>query len=209
MSQKNGTLADREGAPLDKGGDFFFAGFDGKRGRIGGAAEFLHGAEEAIGRAGFADRGAEVHQGRGVVAASGFWQERGGGFFQKLAACSGGDVVLEIEKPRDDSKDIGVENGNGFVEGEGRDGGGGVGADAGKGAELLEVGRNFGVEILNDRFRGAVEISGAGVVAEAFPEFQDFFLGCGGEGCDIRQGTHPAIEVGEDGGDGRLLEHEL
>jgi hypothetical protein len=38
----------------------------------------LHGAQVAIGRAGFADRGAEVHQGRGVVAASGFWQERGG-----------------------------------------------------------------------------------------------------------------------------------
>ena len=97
----------------------------------------------AIGRAGFADRGAEVHEGRGVVAASGFWQERGGGFFQKLTASSVGDVALEIEKPRDDSKDVCVENGNGFVEGEGCDGGGGVGTNAWKGAELVEVGGNF------------------------------------------------------------------
>ena len=116
---------------------------------------------------------------------------------------------MEIEKPRDDSKDVCIENGNGFVKGEGRDGGGGVGADAGKGAELLEVEGNFSVEILDDGFCGAVEVSGAGVVAEAFPEFQDFFLGCGGEGRHIRQGAHPAIEVGENGSDGRLLQHEL
>ena len=56
--EKNMVASDCQRAPLDEGGDFFFAGFDGKRGWLGGAAEFLHWAEEAIGWAGFADRGA-------------------------------------------------------------------------------------------------------------------------------------------------------
>ena len=77
----NAVAADRQRAPIDKGGDFFFSGFDRKTGRISCTAEFLHWAQEAIGRAGFADRGAEVHEGRGVVAASGFWEECGSGFF--------------------------------------------------------------------------------------------------------------------------------
>ena len=71
--EKNMVASDCQRAPIDKGGDFFFSGFDGERGRVGGTAEFLHGAEEAIGQAGFADRGAEVHEGRGVVASTGFW----------------------------------------------------------------------------------------------------------------------------------------
>jgi hypothetical protein len=63
---------------------------------------------------------------------------------------------LEIEKPRDDSKGVCIENGNGFVKGEGCDSVGSVGSDAGKFAELLKVGGNFPVEILDEGFCGTV-----------------------------------------------------
>jgi len=54
-----------------------------------------------------------------------------------------------------------------------------------------------------------VEIAGARVVAEAFPKFEDACFGRGGEGGEIGEGFEPAGEVGQDGFDLRLLQHEL
>ena len=144
-----------------------------------------------------------------MLAASPGRQKRGGGLFQKTASGGGGDVMSAIEKPRDHAGDIRIKNWNGLIKRKSRDGGGGVGADAGKRAELAQFGWDLVLEIRRDRLGGLVEVARAGVVAEAFPVLQHGFLGGGGKGCHIGKAPHPPREIGQDGGDGRLLEHEF
>ena len=55
----------------------------------------------------------------------------------------------------------------------------------------------------------AVEISRAAVVAEAGPEFEHFILWCTGEGFDARKSAEESLVVRSDGGDARLLQHNL
>ena len=54
-----------------------------------------------------------------------------------------------------------------------------------------------------------MQVAGPRVVAEAFPQFHDFGLGCGGERGEVRQLAEPAVEVGEHRHNLRLLQHEL
>lgn len=62
---------------------------------------------------------------------------------------------------------------------------------------------------LENFFRGAVEVSGAGVVAEAFPCAEHgLFIGVG-ERLEVGELFHPSLEVGDDGDDLSLLEHKL
>ena len=56
---------------------------------------------------------------------------------------------------------------------------------------------------------GPAEVSGAGVVAEAFPELEDVLEGCGGEGGGVRKTFEEAEKIGDDGVDAGLLEHDF
>ncbi|OQB96703.1 MAG: hypothetical protein BWX86_00626 [Verrucomicrobia bacterium ADurb.Bin122] len=112
-----------------------------------------------------------------------------------------------VREAGEDAHDVAIHTGGLCAKRDARDGGGGVGADAGQLAP--GVGRFWRRGHGDDRAGELVEIAGARVVAEALPEFQHLFLGGGGEGGEIGQLVEPAGKVGERRLDLRLLQHEL
>ena len=61
----------------------------------------------------------------------------------------------------------------------------------------------------DDLLRGFLQVSDAGVVAEAFPEFVDFVGARVGEVLDGGQLAHPAFPIGNHGFYLSLLEHDF
>ena len=55
----------------------------------------------------------------------------------------------------------------------------------------------------------AMQVTGARVVAETFPLFQDVVDGSDGKRVDVWEPIQPALVVRDDGFDARLLEHEF
>jgi hypothetical protein len=193
------------GAALAKGeevGDDAALGFVAGGGRVlaAGAAEVHDGALEAEGLAREADGGAELHHGLVVVAGrvgallafGGLGDEglRGAG---EAGAGLGGAVFGLAEDAEEDALD----------------GGCGVLADAGEGAEAVGGAREFALELALNELRGAVEEMRSAVVAEAGPEGEHIFFFGFGEGLE---GWEAAEELGvalDDGGDASLLEHDF
>src|SRR6201996_3303243 len=181
-----------------------------------GAAEVHDGALEAEGLAGEADGGAELHHGLIVVAGRvGALFALGGRRDEDLCdegearAGFGGAVFGLAEDAEEDALDVAVDDSDGFAEGDGGDGGCGVLADAGEGAETEGGARELAGELALNELRGAMEEMRAAVVAEAGPEGEDVFLFGFGEGFE---GWEAAQELGvavDDGGDARLLQHDL
>ncbi len=181
-----------------------------------GAAEIHDGALEAEGLAREAEGGAELHHGLVVVAgrvgaffAFGGRRDEGLGGAGEAGAGLGGAVFGEAEDAEEDALDVAVEDGDGFAEGDGGDGGCGVLADAGERAEVVGSARELAMELALNELRGAVEEMRAAVVAEAGPEREHVFLFGFGESFE---GWEAAEELGvalDDSGDARLLEHDL
>lgn len=70
----------------------------------------------------------------------------------------------------EDADDVAVNEGRAFAVSHGRNGTGGVGADAGDGAKRGDVAWHRTAMFCQDRLRGGVERPRAAVVAEAQPE---------------------------------------
>lgn len=120
-----------------------------------------------------------------------------------------GDVSTVVEEACEDAFDVAIDGGGGLVEGNGGDGSGGVGTDAGKRLQGFEVVGEFLGGKCDDGLGKAMEEFGATVVAESFPLFEDGgFVGLG-EGLPGGEAGEPTLEVGDHGGDLSLLEHEL
>lgn len=106
-----------------------------------------------------------------------------------------------------DAKDISIDDGDWFVVAYGGDGGGGIRANSGEFGPCLGVlGELIGVG--ND-FSGGVEISGAGVVSESLPKFQNPVDGGGCEVIDGREFVDKALKVVDHRFDACLLEHDF
>ena len=203
---------ENDGGADDFVGNFHFLFLDGEGMggfEFGGAARAAQGAFGAAGGAGGADEGAEFHPGfvgrAGLVA-----QEEGvGELLEFLFGGGESDVVGEGEQAGEDANDVAVEHGEGEAEGEGGDGGGGVGAEAGEGGELGGGGGEGSAVVADEELGGLVELAGAGVVAEAFPEFEHVLEGGGGEGGGVGEAGKKAQEVGDDGVHAGLLEHDF
>jgi hypothetical protein len=121
----------------------------------------------------------------------------------------GGGGRADAGEALEDALDVAVDDGDGFIVSDGGDGGGGVEADAGEGAELGGGGGDVAGEFADDVLGGGVEEAGAAVVAEAAPEGEDLGFGCGCESMDGGEGGEEVEVFGEDGGDAGLLEHDL
>lgn len=215
-----GAAAEEEGAggvlQPEMGAEAGGAGFLGKfAGQVGGGAGaagpagVAPGAEGAGGGARGADGGAEVEERLGEVGGTG----GGGGVMAEGAGGSGdfgaggGEGAVDGEDAGGDALDVAVDGHDGDGEGDAGDGGGGVVADAWEGLEAGQVGGEGAVG--GDEGGGAVQVAGAGVVAEACPGLQHGVLGGLGEGGNGGKAGEEALEVGTDGGDGGLLEHDL
>lgn len=191
-------------------GQGFFGGFDGVICWVSCGKRFTelrHRAEEALRVGGGADLRAEFHDGVGVEAGFGVAGELGGffadGFFR------GREWRGDAEEAAYDALDVAIHHHRRCVEGGGGDDGGGVRAEAGEGEELGFRGGKAAVVLRDDGLGAGVEEVGAAVVAEALPEVEDLLDVGLGEGLHGGKGLEKALVVGDDRGDGGLLEHDF
>ncbi|HEX3421674.1 MAG TPA: hypothetical protein VHT01_10605 [Candidatus Udaeobacter sp.] len=80
---------------------------------------------------------------------------------------------------------------------------------AGKRLHLIDRLRKTSAISIHNRLCCSVEISRASVIAEALPRVQDLVLGGPSKRVEIWKRTQPVVIIRDDGGDLRLLEHEL
>lgn len=209
LLEKDAAARDDESAGLLHVDHARAGAFDGERfGRFGGAAA-ADGAVAAAGAAREADEGAELHEGGIEAAGAARGLEAGGKGVECGCPAGGVGRRLKIEEAGEDAGDIRIDGGHGLVEREGGDGSGGVGSDAGQGADGGRIGGEMASVIRDDGSGGAMEIAGAGVIAEALPCMEDVRPGSGGEGLERREESHPAVKVGDHRCDLGLLEHDL
>ena len=120
-----------------------------------------------------------------------------------------GQLVLDREQPRDHALDIAVDRARAAVEGDRRDRGRRIGADAGEREQrLLGVGKPS-VVALDHGSRAGVQVAGTRVVAEPGPELQHVVERRGGELRDRRKALEEARIIRSDRLDGGLLQHDL
>lgn len=181
---------------------------EGLRGsRCSRAAEAHKGARRAPRRAREARRGSQLHHGLVVIPRVRRVEKVRGE--RPDGSLPGGPVGLDGEagETAQDADDIAVDGGHRLREGYRRDGGGRVGADSGKPGELR--GSFWESPRFGDGLGRPLEVSGAGVVAEAAPEGLNGVAGCRGQGDDIGEAIDKRSVAGKDGRHRRLLEHEL
>lgn len=182
--------------------------------RVGGLVAMLVGlaprgdrADEALRVCGRADLRAEFHNGVGVEAGLGRRGELPGEGAQGLAG--GGERLFHLVEAGEDALDVAIHHICGRIEGGGGEHGGGVGAEAGEAQEFGFGSRKLAV-VLGDKGLGALmQQVRAAVVAEALPVVED--VGDRGLGQALQGGEalQKPLVVGNNRGDGGLLEHDL
>ena len=154
-----------------------------------------------------ADGGAEFHQGLIEMAGLARVQPLLRDLAEAFAGAGGGDVGGIVGHAGDHAEHVAVQHGEGQVERDAADRGGGVIADAGEGADGVIVPRKAAGS--GDLLRGAAQIAGARVVAEAAPQGQHVVFGGGGQGGNGGKAFEEALIVRDDGLRAGLLEHDL
>jgi hypothetical protein len=170
-----------------------------------GAAFFADGAEEAARFARGADEGAEFHDGLIPVAGAAGIEHGGGKGFQ--SGFAGG--AFEGEPAREHAPHVAVDGGQGQSERNGADGGGRVVAETREGAQGDGIGGGVAAMVAHDALGGALERTGAAVVAESRPCGENLFFSGASEGLERREALQEIFVIGDDRGDLRLLKHEL
>lgn len=183
--------------------------FFGKPRGIGRGAERADGAEAALWLSRDADERAEVHKGGIENAGAAFRNQLRGEIPDGGVAGGGIDRELQVKQASEKTRDVGFDNWHRLIEGEGGDGVRRVAAEAGEGADVGWVFWEFAGKFRDHGARGGVEISGAGVVAEALPGVKDLRFISSREAGEIRKPPEPLSIIREHGGDLRLLEHDL
>ena len=156
-----------------------------------------------------ADQGAQLHHGLVVAAGLAFGQDAAGQLRDACGGRAGFDRAVHIEDAGDDPFHVGVDAGHGQVEGDAGDGGRGVGADTGQGADGFGIGREDAAVFLHDQTGGGQQVAGTGIVAQALPGVQHLLLGGGGQGVQVGEALHPAQKVADAALHLGLLEHDL
>lgn len=124
-----------------------------------------------------------------------------GGFFAR--------IFCDAEETGEDADDVAIEEWLGLIEGDARDGAGGVASDALQGEDGIEIVREEAVVFITDFLRGLLHVADAGVIAESFPEFVDAFRRSFCERCDRGERLHPTFPIGDHRPDLGLLEHDF
>ena len=111
-----------------------------------------------------------------------------------------------LAKTAEKAENIGVHDGRGFSQDEAANGGGRVGAHAGKRPPPLGT---LGKTLVGQNLGAFMEVSGPVVVSEALPHPQDLFFRRRREALNVGEAFHPATEALLYGGRNGLLEHDL
>ena len=176
-----------------------------------GAAIASPGTDKALRIARSADGGSEFHDGLVVVAWVMRFDEGLGEFVDFAAHGSFRDGVVRVPS-LDSAKnplDVAIDYGDGLVVGEAGDGGGSVGTDARKLAEILCGGGHDAAVVVDDGLGGFMQHAGAAVVAEAAPKGEHILLVGFGEGLKGRKALEEGGVALDDHGDAGLLEHDF
>ena len=174
-----------------------------------GGTSHGEGAGTAVGVSGDALQGAELHDGL-VMLTRMFGRHQLAG---QSVVCmpSHGCIAGRIdgEEPPEDALHIAIDDGVRGIVRKGDDGGGGVVADAGQGADGSVIRGEAARELVADGAGGGVQVTGAGVVAKALPEVEDVLLVGVGQGADVGEALEEAAVVIHSLHHARLLEDDL
>jgi len=156
-----------------------------------------------------ADDCAQIHQGGFIRARGSIWDKRGGPGPEHFASRTRIDRQLKIDHARQQSRDVRLDDWHSLVEREGGDRAGGITSNPGKSLDRIQSARKPATMFFHHGDGSRTEITCARVIAEALPGVKDLLFGSSRQGGEIGETLHPLIIIWEDGGDLRLLEHEL
>ena len=174
-----------------------------------GGADFDERTGVALGTGGGADQRAEFHQRLVELADVRVRQEVTGEFPERLQCSRGFYIGADGEHAGKHAGDISIDERGALAERDAGDGAGGVATDAGQGAQLGGCAGQFAAVLADEELRGAMQVAGARIVAETFPQFQDAIVRCAGKRLDGGESAEPTGVVGADGVDACLLEHDF
>ena len=182
--------------------------FPWKRGRGGRVAETVNGARFAF-RPGNANQRAQIHE-SGVIPSRGALRQKLCSMRPEYFASGAGiDRDLDIEKSGEQPRDVGFHDGRGFIERESGDGVCGIAADPRKIPNRLQLPRKAAAMFFHHSDGRSAEITSTGVIAKTLPGVQNILFGSGCQSGIIGETPQPLFIIRDDGGDLRLLEHEL
>ncbi len=121
----------------------------------------------------------------------------------------GGQGLIDGKEAGGDALHIAVHRHDGHVKGDGGNGGGGIGANAGQGAQLRRILRKAAVMDLNHKAGAGMQVAGTGVIAEAGPFREHILQGGGGECLHVGPAFDEALKTGKNRSDGGLLQHDF
>ena len=175
-----------------------------------GEAVAAQGAGRALGLAGKANQGAQLHHGLvqpGRLAAG---DDQGFGRPPEFCFDSlGARIARDAQEAAQDPDHIAVENGRGLVEGDAANRARRVSAHAGQSQHFVKrFGEAPGMLIHDQPGRGMGEAHAA-IITEALPQFEHALRPRLGEVRDRWQRPHPALVVGDHCFDLRLLQHDF
>ena len=139
---------------------------------------------------------AEVHRRLREIAGAPLRHERLGQLPEPRLAAR--QLFAHREEPRHDPLDIAIDRRKTPVEGDRRDGAGGVIADPRQCPQIRPVFRDSPAMALDDGRRAGVQVAGAGVIAEALPEMQHLVERGGGQRVNIRPARHESAKIRAD-----------
>ena len=119
------------------------------------------------------------------------------------------DGFAKIKKPRQNASGVGFDDGDRLIEGKAGNGVRAVFADAGELLHLVGCPRELSTVSIHNDSRCGVKISRASVIAKTLPRAQHLVFGSPCKRGEIGKRTEPLVIIRYDGGDLRLLEHEL
>ena len=119
------------------------------------------------------------------------------------------DRFAQIEKPRQNATGVRFDDRNRLIKSKAGHCVRGVFPNSGKLSHLLDSLWEVSAMSIHNRFCCGAEISRASVVAEALPRAKHLIFRSARQGGEIGKRAQPLVIIRDDGGDLRLLEHEL
>ena len=160
-----------------------------------------------------ADRGPEIHQGLIHRPRAELRRRRIHEFLRGRPELSlprlGTRITIESREPRMQTQRVGFDNRRGLIE---RKRGNRTGSVSSNSRQLLPLcggGRQATDTIRHNLPGGAMQITGAAVVSESFPQAQHRHFVCGSQRFHGRKGREKPFEIRHNRGNGRLLQHDF
>ncbi len=163
---------------------------------------------QALGAAAPAEESPELHHGL-VEFAGRVRGEDGREEGAELPVDAGHGRAPKAQQPHEDAPDVGVDDGERPAVGEAQDGGRGVGPEPGQPPERRFLIGDLAAVLPDDGSGRGVQVPGPLIIAQPLPFPEDLPQRGPGQAPHVGEDPEPALVVGDDGRDGRLLEHDL